>query len=126
MDTPTIYDPQHMVEAIDTRKAYESTMFLTNMFFPASLEQVSNAIIAVDIIKGTRRVAAYQSHKIAGKPATKPGFTTNQIEPPTVCPYFDIDVDDLLKRLPGELPFNSGYAPQERAAEKLGWYTYGS
>ena len=124
MDTPSIYDPQTMLAAIDTRKAFEATMFLTNMFFPVSLEKVNQPIVAIDVIKGNRKMAVYQSHKISGKPATKNIYITQQLEPPTLCPYYDIDVDDLLKRLPGELPYSSQKTPQERAAEKLGWYTW--
>lgn len=124
METPSIYDPQTMVAAIDSRKAYEATMWLTQMFFPVSLDQIDSRIILVDVVKGNRKIAPYQSPKIAGTPVLKNGYSSKQIEPPTLCPYYDIDTDDLLKRLPGELPINSRKSPQERAAEKLGWYEW--
>lgn len=119
-----IYDTQTMVKAIDTRKAYAATNFITNKFFPASLEKINDRIITIDIVKGSRKVAAYQSHKIAGSPATKNTFSTQQLEPETLCPYYDIDVDDILNRLPGQNPFSSPVSPVERAAEKLGWYMW--
>ena len=119
----SIYDTQTMMKAIDTRQAYAATNFLTNKFFPASLEKVNDAIITIDIVKGGRKVAAYQSYKIAGEPATKNTYTTQQLEPPTLCPYYDIDIDDILTRLPGQSPFASA-SPMERASEKLGWYLW--
>ncbi len=75
--------------------------------------------IAVDFYKGKRRVAPFVSERNVAPVAEKIGYATNTFDTPLVSVKDVTNIEDLMKRLPGELLMNSGVSPDERALQLL-------
>jgi len=94
-----IFNTRTMLAALEQMKRPKT--FLLDMFFRA-VSTSNTKYVDVDIVKGKRRLAAFVSPVIAGKPVEKRGFTTKSYAPPYIKPKLLTTADDLLNRLPGE------------------------
>lgn len=94
------------------------TRFFKNTFF--GLDKPEPTIdIRADFYKGKRRVAPFVSEKGIAKVAAKNGYVSDKFTTPLVKVKDTTDIEDLMKRLPGELLMNSGFSPDERAVQLL-------
>jgi len=102
-DNYDINDSIYMLEVLDEMQ--DAKTFLLRMFFPESVEYQKTKVI-IDIIKGSRRVSPYVTHREEGNLVERDGSYTNEIEAPAMKPKMGIDMVDLDKRYPGEIPVN--------------------
>lgn len=91
---------------------FRDTFFKTNK--PEFTEKVR-----VDFVKGTRKVAPFVNMKDKGKVVEKRGYITDEFTTPMVKIKDVTDIEDMLKRLPGELLQNSGITPYERGIQMM-------
>ncbi|MDO4439207.1 MAG: major capsid protein [Eubacteriales bacterium] len=114
-NTIDIYTPRCLAEVVRTVPPVRT--FFRDTFFTNRRTFVSERI-DIDIVKGNRKMAAFISPVIGGKPSKRDGYRTASYKPPLVSDSILTTADSLLKRLPGEDPY-SGKTPADRAAQKL-------
>lgn len=91
---------------------FRDTFFRTNK--PEYTEKVR-----VDFVKGTRKVAPFINMKKGGKVVEKRGYLTDEFTTPIVSVMDVTNIEDMLRRLPGELLQNSGTTPYERGIQLM-------
>ena len=111
-----LYDPVTLAALV--RQLPDTPQFLKNMFFKNRVTEPTTKV-AFDVYKGKRRVAPYVSVRAKTPVAQKIGYTTNEAETPLVAVKDITTIEDVLKRLPGEVLMNSGTSPQERGMQML-------
>jgi hypothetical protein len=92
------------------------TCFLDTFFTdttPSTTETVQ-----IDIMKGSRRMAPFQSPLVEGKVIANKGFSTNLYKPAYVKPKIITTAQHALNRLAGEIVYGT-MTPQRRAEMKL-------
>lgn len=92
--------------------------FLKNTFFRVAKPEPTEKIRA-DFYKGKRRVAPFVSPKNAAKASEKIGYVSDEFITPLVKVKDITTIEDVMKRLPGELLMNSGMNPDDRAIQLL-------
>lgn len=112
----SLYDPVTLSALV--RQLPDTPQFLKNMFFRNRVTEPTTRV-AFDVYKGKRRVAPYVSEKAKTPVAQKIGYTTNEADTPLVAVKDITTIDDVLKRLPGEVLMNSGTSPEERGMQLL-------
>lgn len=80
--------------------------------------------IRVEFVKGTRKVAPFVNLKDKAKVIKKLGYTTDTFETPVIRVKDVTDIEDMLKRLPGELLQNSGVTPLDRGIQLMAEQMY--
>lgn len=75
--------------------------------------------IRVEFVKGTRKVAPFINIKEGAKVVKKIGYTSDEYETPVVSVKDVTTIEDMLKRLPGELLQNSGITPLDRGIQLM-------
>jgi len=112
----SIFATRAMVPAM--RQDKKAGRFLLDTLF--NRVNISTAeTVDIDIIKGKRRMAPFQSPRIEGKLIEKRGFTTNSYKPGYVKPKFATDASDLVdNRAAGENVY-TGENAQNRAVTTL-------
>ena len=111
-----LFDPVTLSAMV--RQLPDTPQFLKNMFFRNRVTEPTTKV-AFDVYKGKRRVAPYVSMRAKTPVAQKIGYTTNEAETPLVAVKDVTTIEDVLKRMPGEVLMNSGTSPQERGMELL-------
>lgn len=111
-----LFDPITLSAMV--RQLPDTPQFLKNMFFRNRVTEPTTKV-AFDVYKGKRRVAPYVSMRAKTPVAQKIGYTTNEAETPLVAIKDVTTIEDVLKRMPGEVLMNSGTSPQERGMELL-------
>lgn len=111
-----LFDPITLSAMV--RQLPDTPQFLKNMFFKNRMT-VPTTRVAFDLYKGKRRVAPFVSVRAKAPVAQKIGYTTNEAETPLVAIKDVTTIEDVLKRMPGEVLMNSGTSPQERGMELL-------
>lgn len=112
----SLYDPVTLAAMV--RQIPDTPQFLKNMFFKNRVTEPTTRV-AFDVYKGKRRVAPYVSSRSKTPVAQKIGYTTNEADTPLVAVKDVTTIEDVLKRLPGEVLMNSGTSPQERGMQLL-------
>lgn len=112
-----LFDPITLTAMV--RQLPDTPQFLKNMFFNKARVTLPTTRAAFDLYKGKRRVAPYVSLQARTPVAQKIGYTTNEVETPLVAIKDVTTIEDVLKRMPGEVLMNSGTSPQERGMEML-------
>lgn len=111
-----LFDPVTLAAVV--RQLPETPRFLKDTFF--AYEQPEPTVkVSFDLYKGRRRVAPFVSPKGKTPVAEKIGYTTNIVDTPLVAIKDVTDIEDVVKRLPGEVLMNSGITPTDRGLELL-------
>jgi len=114
-----IYDVRVMLEALKT--VFEPKTFLQKDVFNGDNPQIHNSKhVDIDIKKGKRNIASYVSPLKEGKVVTRDGFTTKTFNPPYVKEKMVTTASDILRRNAGEVIYQNGESPMERAAKQVG------
>ena len=106
-DNFDINNTAYMLEALEEIK--EAKTFLLRTFYPNSVNFMKSKV-TIDIVKGERLISPYVLPREEGPVVEREGFYTNEYEVPALKPKIPIDMVDLEKRYPGEVPiggFNS-------------------
>lgn len=92
--------------------------FLLDTFF-TKVETSEAETVDIDIVKGKRRLAPFQTPRIEGKLVEKRGFTTNSYKPAYIKPKKILEASDIVNsRSSGESAYSMQTA-EERAQTKL-------
>ena len=110
-----IYDPRTLVEVVRTTPPIHT--FLRDRFF-SHVKPFTSENVDIDIVKGTRKMAAFVHPMVGGEIVQSEGYETKSYKPPLVNEATISTASQFLKRLPGE-DLYSGRTPADRAAEKL-------
>lgn len=110
-----IYDPRCLAEVVRTAPPIHT--FLRDRFF-SNVKLFSTERVDIDIVKGTRQMAAFIHPMVGGEVVQSEGYETKSYAPPLINPVVITTADLFLQRMPGE-DLYSGRTPAERAAEKL-------
>jgi len=112
-----LYDTRTMLAAIEQMQRPKT--FLLDTFFKG-FEQFATKYVDIDIIKGKRRLAPFVSPRMAGKVVEKLGYSTSSYTPPYIKPKMVSTAQELLSRAAGEIVYQGGQSPLERAASQVG------
>lgn len=100
--------------AMAMRQDKRTGAFLLDLLF-GKVDPVIAETVDIDIIKGKRRMAPFQSPRVEGKLVEKLGFTTNSYKPAYIKPKKVLEAADIVNnRAPGESAY-SLQSPDERA-----------
>lgn len=75
--------------------------------------------IRVDFVKGSRKIAPFVNIKDKAAVIEKRGYITDTFTPPMIKVKDVTNIEDMLKRLPGELLQNSGISPYDRGIQLM-------
>jgi len=117
MTVSNIFERRYMLEALEELR--EPTTFFVKKFFSNQIE-FDTEHVDIDILKGTRRVAAYVNPRSQGQVVDRAGFTTYTYNPPYVKPKMATTAEDLMKRVPGEVLYSNNMSPTQRGAMQVG------
>lgn len=92
--------------------------FFRDTFFTTVKPEFTEKI-RVEFVKGGRKVAPFVNIKEKGKVIKKLGYSTETFETPFIKLKDVTDIEDMIKRLPGELLQNSGITPQDRGIQLM-------
>ena len=92
--------------------------FFKKTFFNVDKPEPTEKVL-VDVYKGKRRVAPFYSGKGVAPLSEKIGYATNEFQTPLTGAKDVTNIEDIMRRLPGELLMNSGTSPDERAVQLL-------
>lgn len=92
--------------------------FFRDMFFKTVKPEFTEDV-RVEFVKGKRKVAPFINIKEKGKVIEKRGYTSETFKTPLVKVKDVTTIEDMLKRLPGELLQNSGLTPLDRGIQLM-------
>lgn len=75
--------------------------------------------VRVEFVKGKRKVAPFVNIKDKAKVIEKRGYVSDEFTTPIVKVKDVTDIEDMLKRLPGEVLMNSGITPYDRGVQLM-------
>lgn len=100
------------------RQDKKTGSFILDLLF-SKVDPVIGETVDIDIIKGKRRMAPFQSPRVEGKLVEKLGFTTNSYKPAYIKPKKVLEAADIVNnRAAGESAY-SLQSPEERARMML-------
>ena len=111
-----IFSPE-VLDSVTRVMPPQTTFFKKTFFGKDKCEP--NTEVRADFYKGKRRVAPFVSENSKAKTVTKIGYSSEKFETPLVKVKDVTTIEDLVKRLPGELVQNSGFTPEGRAIQLL-------
>jgi len=112
----SIYSTKAMAAAMRQNK--KLGQFLLDMFF-AKVDPRIGKTVEIDIIKGKRRMAPFQTPRVEGKLIEKLGFSTREYKPAYVKPKQELNAIEMTdNRSAGESAY-SLQSPQEREKQAL-------
>lgn len=92
--------------------------FFKNTFFNNDKPEYTKEI-RVDFYKGKRKLAPFVNPKDKAKVIEKAGYMTDTFKTPMVAMKDVTTIEDMVKRLPGELLQNSGITPFQRGVQLM-------
>lgn len=92
--------------------------FFRDTFFNVAKPEYTEKV-RVEFVKGTRKVAPFVNIKDKAKVIEKRGYVSDEFMTPIVKVKDVTDIEDMLKRLPGELLQNSGITPYDRGIQLM-------
>ena len=92
--------------------------FFKNTFF-RNVKPEYTEDIRVDFYKGKRKLAPFVNIKDKAKVIEKQGYITDTFKTPMVAMKDVTTIEDMIKRLPGELLQNSGITPLQRGIQLM-------
>lgn len=112
-----IFKTRTMMRALDQMLPLKT--WLRDTVFP-SVETHLSQYVDIDIIKGSRRIAAYVNPMHEGKVVDRKGYKTFTIEAPYTKEKMVTTAQDFLNRMPGETVYDSNDTPVARAQKQVG------
>ena len=116
MSIETLYAPRTMLAAL--KNITKPKRFLINMFV-SQVQTHTTEAGDIDVVKGGRKLAPFVSPRVEGKVIERNGYATHTYKPPYIKPKRITTAHHALVRLPGEMLYDSGMGPNERAMEIL-------
>lgn len=92
--------------------------FFKDTFFNINKPEYAEKV-RVEFVKGSRKIAPFVNLKDKAKVVKKLGYTSDTFETPIIKVKDVTDIEDMLKRLPGELLQNSGITPLDRGIQLM-------
>ena len=92
--------------------------FFKDTFFNIAKPEYAEKV-RVEFVKGSRKIAPFVNLKDKAKVIKKLGFVSDEFETPVVRVKDVTTIEDMLKRLPGELLQNSGITPLDRGIQLM-------
>lgn len=92
--------------------------FFKDTFFNVAKPEYAEKV-RVEFVKGSRKIAPFVNLKDKAKVVKKLGYVSDDFETPVVRVKDVTDIEDMLKRLPGELLQNSGITPLDRGIQLM-------
>lgn len=111
-----IFQTRAMAAAM--RQETKSGRFLLDTLF-SRVETHDTETIDIDIIKGKRRMAPFQTPRVEGKLVEKLGFTTNSYKPAYVKPKKVLEASEIVDNRGAGQNVYAMQTPQQRAGIKL-------
>jgi len=112
----SIFETRSMAAAM--RQDKKSGRFLLDLLF-SRVETHDSETVDIDIVKGKRRMAPFQTPRVEGKLVEKLGFTTNSYKPAYVKPKKVLEAADIVENRGAGQSVYAMQTPQERAVMKL-------
>lgn len=108
------YEPQTLrgviKRTLPLRTFFKSRFFNNPVTFPTET-------VSFEFQEGKRRLAPYVNPKLGAEAVSRDGYDVKVFMPPLVAPMRTITNDTLTQKMLGEMPYNSGVTPEERAAK---------
>lgn len=111
-----IFTPETMDRVV--RSMPQRGSFFKDTFFRVEKPEF-NETIRVDFYKGKRRLAPFVNLKDKAKVIEKAGYSTDTFTTPMIAMKDVTTIEDMVKRLPGELLQNSGITPLQRGIQLM-------
>lgn len=111
-----IFTPETMAGVIRALPPVHT--FFRDTFFRTTRPEYTESV-RVDFVKGTRKIAPFVNMKNKAKVVEKRGFSTDTFETPVIKIKDVTDIEDMVRRLPGELLQNSGITPYDRGVQLM-------
>ena len=115
--TIDMFKTRTMMRALEQLKPAKT--WLRDTIF-GTVETHLSRYVDIDIIKGSRRIAAYVHPMHEGKVVDRRGYKTFTVETPYTKEKMATTAQDFLTRMPGETIYDSNDTPAARAAKQLG------
>jgi hypothetical protein len=111
-----LFETRYMLEALE--QGLTPNSFLRDTFFK-NVRNFESENVDVDIYKGKRKTAVYVSPIDEGKVISRNGYTTSSYKAPYINHKMVTTAEDVMKRSYGEIVYQNGMTPEDRAAEIL-------
>lgn len=111
-----LWTPETMDSVV--RVMPEVHTFFRDTFFRTTKPEYTDKI-RIDFVKGKRTIAPFVNIKDKAKVIEKRGYWTEDFETPVIKIKDVTNIEDMLKRLPGELLQNSGLTPYDRGVQLM-------
>lgn len=111
-----LFSPETMDAVV--RALPQRGSFFKSTFFNVDKPEF-NEKVRVDFFKGKRRLAPFVNLKDKAKVVEKLGYTSDTFTTPMVAMKDVTTIEDMVKRLPGELLQNSGITPIQRGIQLM-------
>lgn len=108
------YEPQILRGVI--KKTLPLRTFFKTRFFNNSVTFPTETV-SFEFQEGKRRLAPYVNPNVGSEAIERDGYERRIFEPPLVAPQRSVTQSTLLQKTLGELPYNSGMTPEDRAAQ---------
>lgn len=112
-----IYDTRTMLKALVQMKRPRT--FLRDTFF-GGLQTFTTKHVDLDIVKGSRKIAAFVSPLSEGKVVADEGYDTQTFTPPYLKEKKSLTPQELFTREAGSTIYAPGDGPAQRAQKELG------
>lgn len=110
-----IYEPRYMARVVETAPPMHT--FLRDTFFTET-ELATSENIDIDLVKGSRKMAAFVHPRAGAEIIPDAGYETKSFTAPLLNPADLSTAEKYMTRLPGETLY-SGMTPADRAARQL-------
>lgn len=110
-----IYEPRYLARVVETAPPLHT--FLRDTFF-TQVETSPAERIDFDLVKGTRKMAAFVHPRMGAEIIEDQGYETKSFTAPLLNPADLSTAEKYMTRLPGETLY-SGMTPADRAARQL-------
>jgi len=111
-----IFQTRVMVAAM--RQEKKTGRFLLDTLF-SRVDTHDTETVDIDIIKGKRRMAPFQTPRVEGKLVEKLGFTTNSYKPAYIKPKKVLEASEIIENRTAGQNVYAMQTPQQRATLKL-------
>ena len=108
------YDPKTLRGVI--KKVDPVKTFFKSRFFPEAVTFPTETV-SFEFYANKRRLAPYSNPRLASNLLNRDGYEVRTYRTPLIAPSRVITNDTLAMKLLGEMPYNSGVTPEERAAK---------
>jgi len=97
-------------KTLPLRTFFKTRFFNNPVTFPTET-------VSFEFQEGKRRLAPFVNPRLGSESIMRDGYEVRTYQTPLVAPNRPITLDTLMRKGLGELPYNSGVTPEERAAK---------